>query len=814
MGTLLQDIRYSARLLLKRPGFTAVAILTLALGIGANTAIFSMVNSVLLRPLSYRDPQRLCLIREVIPQLSKFYPSIPANAPSFLIWQRDCKSFDQIAIVEARSMAFTGTGDPKEVPGAQGSANLFNVLGVQPALGRLFYPEEDQPGRDHVVILSSSFWYNEFHGDPRIIGKTIALDAVPYEIVGVLPPSFHFPKEEGLGTLTRFGAKTEFFKPLGIDTTHMGLVGDFDYAAIARLKPGVTQEEALAELNVVQAQIAKQSGQNVDLLANLVPLETQVVGPARRGLLLLLAAVGAVMLIVCVNLVNLLLARVPGRMREAAVRMALGATRARLVRQMLTETLLLSLGGGLLGVALAYNGLRWLMDVAPLGLQRLDEVQLDGRVLWFAFFLSVGTGALFGILPAWRMARADAQHALNANGGRMTEGRGPARMRQGLISLEVGLSTVLLILAGLLTTSLVRLLGVEKGFGTEHVLTAGVDLSSANYASPQDKIHFYDRVLAGAAAIPGVSAAGLVSELPLEGERHVSPVWAADAAKPSPAELPIVNYRFISQGYFEAMGIPLRRGRALQENDRDRDVAVVSASLAERLWPGQNPIGRQIYTTAGTHPTHEVVGVVGDIRTVRLDAAPVLMVYIPQWERPVAKAALVVRTTADPRAAVAAVREVIRKVDSSVPSVQVRPMAEVVSESVAARRFQLQLAGLFAGCALLLAALGIYGVVAYSVEQRRNEIGIRMALGAQARDVGKLVLDGGMRPVVIGLAIGIVAAVATAQLVRSLLFSVSATDPVTIAGVGIVIVFAAAMACYIPARRAMKVDPIVALRYE
>jgi putative ABC transport system permease protein len=814
MGTVLQDIRYSVRLLLKSPGFTAVAILTLALGIGANTAIFSIVNSVLLRPLAYRDPQRLYLIREIIPQFSKFYSSVPANAANFLIWQRDCKSFDQIAIVEARSMSFTGTEDPKEVPGAQGSANLFTVLGIQPMLGRLFYSEEDQPGRDHVLVLSNSFWRAEFHSDPKIIGKTIALDAAPYEVVGVLPPSFHFPKEEGLGSLTRFGTKTEFFKPLGIDTTHMGLVGDFDYAAIARLKPGVTREEALAELNVVQAQIAKQSGQNVDLLADLVPLEAQVVGPARRGLLLLLAAVGAVLLIVCVNLVNLLLARVPGRMREAAVRMALGATRARLMRQMLTETLLLSLGGGLLGVALAYNGLRWLVDVAPLGLQRLDEVQLDGRVLWFELFLSVGTGALFGILPAWRMTRADAQQALNANSGRMSEGRGPTRMRQALISLEVGLSTVLLILAALLTTSLVRLLGVDKGFGTEHVLTADVNLSSTNYASPENKIHFYDRVLAGAAAIPGVSAAGWVSELPLEGEMHVSHVWAAGVAEPPPAELPIANYRFISPGYFEAMGIPLRQGRTLQENDRNRDVALVSASLAERLWPGQDPIGRQIHTTAGTHPTHEVVGVVGDIRTVRLDEPPVLMVYVPEWERPVAKAALVVRTSGDPRAAAAAVREVIRKVDSSVPIVQVRPMAEVVSDSVAARRFQLQLAGLFAGCALLLAALGIFGVVAYSVEQRRNEIGIRMALGAQAGNVGTLVLGGGMKPVVIGLVSGIVAAVATGQLVRSLLYSVGATDPVTIAGVTLVIIFAAAMACYIPARRAMRVDPIVALRYE
>ena len=815
MGTLLQDIRYAIRLLLKNPGTTAVAVLTMALGIGANTAIFSMVNSVLLRPLSYREPQRLFLIREIVPQVSKFYPSLPANPANFLIWQRDCKSFDQIAIVESQSMAFTGAGEPKEISGAHGSANLFSVLGVQPMMGRQFLPEEDQPGRDHVVILTNSFWRTEFQGDPNIVGKTITLDGTPHEVVGILPASFHFPKEEGLGALTRFGAKTEFFKPLGRDIAHVGLIGDFDFAAIGRLKPGVTRAAALAELNVVQAQIAKQAGQkDVDLLADLVPLETQVVGPARRGLLLLQVAVGAVMLIVCVNLVNLLLARVPGRMREAAVRTALGATRARLVRQMLTETLFLGLGGGLLGVALAYEGLSWLVKAAPVGLQRLDEVQLDSSVLWFAFFLSVGTSMLFGILPAWRVARADAQQALKSSGGRTTESRGSLRMRGILISLEVGLSTVLLVIAGLLTTSLVRLLGVDKGFGSEQVLTAGVNLSSANFSAPETKIHFYDQALAGAAAIPGVSAAGWVSELPLEGESHVSHVWIT-GTEPPPTQMPIANYRFISPGYLQAMGIPLRSGRPIQANDRGRDVALVSASLAERLWPGQDPVGKTVQTTAGTHPgPHEVIGVVGDIRTVRLDEPPVMMLYVSQWERPTTKAALVVRTTADPRAAAAALREAIRKADSSVPIEQLRTMTEAVSESVAARRFQLQLAGLFAVSALLLAAMGIFGVVAYSVEQRRNEIGIRMALGAQIRDVGRLVLRGGMSPVVAGLAFGVAGAVATGRIVRSLLYSVNATDPLTIGGVVLVVLFAATLACYMPVRRAMRVDPIEALRYE
>jgi predicted permease len=813
MGALIQDVRYAIRLLKKSPGFTVVAILTLALGIGANTAIFSMVNGVLLRPLAYHEPQQLYLIREIIPQLSKFYPTLPANAATFKIWQRDCKSFDQIAIVDALAMNLTGRGDPQRLAGALSSANLFQTLGVQPMLGRLFLAEEDQPGHDHVVILTNSFWHNEFHSDPNIVGNSITLDGNSYEVVGVLPPTFHFPKEEGLGALTTFAANTEFFKPLGIDMSHVGLIGDFDFAAIARLKEGVAREAALAELNVVQAQIVKESGQKLDLLAELVPLEAQIVGPARRGLILLLAAVGAVMLIVCVNLVNLLLARMPARIREAAVRSALGATRGRLVRQMLTETLLLSVGGGLLGVAVAYYGLQWLVDAAPAGLQRLDEVQVDGRVLWFAFFLSLATGAIFGILPAWRIARADAQQALKTSGTRTTEGRGSLRMREMLIGLEVGLSTVLLILAGLLTASLFRLLGVEKGFATDHVLTVGVNLPAAAYPQADDKNHFYDQVLAGATAISGVSAAGWVSELPLEGESHVSAVSAVGDTTPA-TQQPIANYRFISRGYFEAMGIPLRQGRAIAESDRGRDVAIVSASLAARLWPGQDPIGKQVQTSAGSHPTHEVVGVVGDIRTVRLDDPPVLMIYISEWERPLAKASLVVRTPADPRVAAAAIREVIRRVDSSVPVVQIRPMAALISQSVAARRFQMTLAADFAVSALLLAALGIYGVVAYTVEQRRNEIGIRMALGAQAADVGRLVLRGGMTPVLAGLTAGVVVAIVAGELVRSLLYSVSVTDPVTIASVAIVVGIAGAMACWIPARRAMRVDPMVALRYE
>ncbi len=812
LENFFMDVRYGLRMLRKNPGFSAVAVLTLALGIGANTAIFSMVNSVLLRPLAYREAQQLYLVREIIPELSQTYPTLPANVPSFRIWQRECHSFESVAIVMPIDQTLTGYGEAEQISGGLASANLFDVLGITPELGRTFLPGEDAPVKSQVVVLTDAFWRDRFRGDPGIVGRSIILDGAPVQVVGVLPSSFRFPKGNQWGAIVEFPPRVNYFKPIGIDPKQLEALGDFDYAAIARLKRGVSVQQALAELNVIQARIAKDAKQGVGLRAEIIPLESEVVGTARRGLLLLLAGVGAVLLIVCLNLANLLLVRVPGRVREAGIRTALGASRARLVRQLLTESALLAILGGVLGIGLAYFGLRWLVAVAPANLPRIDEVHVDARVLWFTAFVSLLTGILFGALPAWRVAHTEPQQALKAGAVTITEGRPARRLRESLIGFEVGLGTLLLIMAGLLTVSMVRLLGVDKGFTTEHVLAVDVSLPPQSYTKPAQKEEFYNNVRAQVLALPGVKSAGWISKLPLEGQEQVEDIDVPGRTMRG-LQAPVANYRYVSPGYFQSMGIQLRQGRLIEQADRDRHVAVISESVANKVWPGENPLGKQF-----NKPLTEVIGVVADIRAVALDEPPLLMVYepigpaSPTWEG--LHASLVVRATIAPAALGTAVRGAIRSVGSGVPILHLRPMTEIVSESVGVRRFQMGLASLFAVFALLLAALGIYGVVGYSVAQRRQELGIRMALGAQGTDLRNLVLLQGMSPVVVGWAAGVLAALAAGGVTRSLLFGVTAQDPLTIASVTFVVLVTAALACYIPARRATKVDPMVALRYE
>jgi predicted permease len=815
--TLIQDIRYGLRMLAKSPGFTTVAVLTLALGIGATTAIFSMVNSVLLRPLAYREAQQLYLVREIIPELSRTYPTLPANVPNFRVWQRQCHSFAEVAIVTPMDMTLTGDGGAVQIPGARASANLFEVLGIVPELGRTFLSEEDNPGHDHVVVLTDSFWRDRFHGDPAILGRTITLDGSPFQVVGILPASFRFPKGTQWGSLVEFPTRTHYFKPLGLNAQQLEQLGEFDYAAIARLKPGTSAQQALAELNVVQARIDKDAKAGIGLRAEIIPLESQVVGTARRGLSLLLAGVGAVLLIVCLNLANLLLVRVPTRGREAGIRMALGASRGRLARQLLTESALLATVGGVLGVGLAYFGLRWLVAVAPANLPRIDEVHVDARVLCFTVLVSVLTGILFGGLPAWQVSHAAPQQALKAGAVTVTESHPARRLRESLIGFEVGVGTLLLIIAGLLTTSMFRLLGVDKGFTTEHVLTVDVSLPPQSYTKLEQKEAFYDSVLERVRALPGVNSAGWISRLPFEGQEQVSQIEVPGHLTMGSQPV-IANYRYISPGYFQSMGIQLRQGRMFEQTDRDRHVAIISESVAKKIWPGENPLGKQFKRGSEEKTPTEVIGVIADIRTVALDEPPLLMVYqpigpaSPNWWG--MRASLVVRATIRPESLGTAVRGAIRSMDSGVPILNLRPMTELVSESVGVRRFQMGLASIFAIFALLLAALGIYGVVSYSVARRRQELGIRMALGAQSSSLRNLVLREGMFPVVVGWAAGVLTAMVAGSVIRSLLFGVTAQDPITFACVTLVVLASAVLACYIPARRATKVDPMVALRYE
>jgi len=813
MSTLIYDVRYGVRAMRRSPAFTLVAVLTLALGIGANTAIFSLVDGVLLRPLSFRDSKQLYVIHEVIPQWANSYPLLDANLPDFQIWQKESHSFDGIAVAESTSMILTGVGEPEQIRGTRASANFLEILGVHPALGRAFRPEEDQTDHGLAVILTDSFWRTRFNSDGSVIGHAITLGGLPYTIVGVLPESFHFP-----GAVNGFSAHTQFLTPLnGLRSYEQDLIGEFDFTAIGRLKPQIAAELALAELNVIQAGIAKEAHADVDLRAAIAPLQAETVGSVRRGMILLLAAVGAVLLMICVNIANLLLARVPGRLREAGIRKALGASELRLVQHLLVENLLLALIGGSVGILLAYCGVHWLARFGPADIPRLSEVTLDARVLAFAVLATVMTAALFGPLPAWLVSRADLHATIGSGGRSVSENSRTRKLRTILVGAEVAMCSVLLIVAGLLGHSLLHLLHLDPGFGVEHVLAADVDLPPAAYEEPGKREAFYSAVLDGIRSLPGVRSAAWIGILPLEGQGSVSGINLPGSPLP-PQEAPIVNYRAVSADYFDAMSIPLFAGRAFDIHDRGRRQVIVSQSLARRLWPGKNAIGQRCVAEWAGLQLSDVIGVAGDIHN-QLDQPPPYMVYVADsWGQAVpgapGSASIVVRSAQDPAGIAGLVRDAIHHSGPDVPIVALRPMSHVVALNLEGRRFQLSLTSSFAGSALLLASLGIFAVLAYSVEQRRREFGIRTALGAQRSQLLAMVMKQGLRPVALGLAVGIVAALLGGRLLQSLAFGVSSFDPLTFVSVVVVILFVAAIACYIPARRAMTADPVVALRCE
>jgi putative ABC transport system permease protein len=807
------EIRYAIRGLSRDRSFAAMVVLSLALGIGANAAIFSLVNSVLLRPPAYRDPDRLVAIDQIVPKFAKLYPALPVNPAILFAWRKQATSLESIGVMEPTSVNLTGAGEPELLSGARVSANIFAVLGIQPRLGRSFMDGEDPSGHDRVAILADSLWRRRFHSDPAIVGRKILLNGTPHEVVGVLPASFRFPVGTGFAGLSA-AAKTEVFRPLGYGNDDLKLrFGDLNYWVTARLRPGVSISKARAELNVVQAGISATLPDNLDLHASVVPLQDYMVGDVRQGLVLLMSAVGAVLMILWVNLANLSLVRAAGRARDAAIRTALGASRGRLVRQSLFESLLLALTGGALGVALAYGGLRALLAAAPIDLPRLNEVHVDLRVLLFALGVSLAAGAVLGILPALRSAAASPFESLKSGSRTNTEGRRGLRIRNLLVSLEVGIGATLLVTAGLLIASFVRVMTVDKGFDVERVIALDMSLPSTRYPNDAPRAAFFRRVLDKAVAMPGVQSVALVSNLPLEGEIWIDIVGVEHDPRPL-LERPSTNVRFISPGYFQTLRIPLRDGRDFQEQDQKRKVAIISAGLAQRLWPGQNSIGRRLDNGNDEQSAMEVVGVTPDIRSTSLDHDPVNMMYIPYWQRAQRQGSLLVRTAMDPRGIAAALRNAIWAVDSEVPIPEVRTLEQVMERSVAQRRFQVMLVVLFAAAALALAAFGTYGVVSYAVARRRAEMGIRMALGATRRDVLAMVLRQGMMPVFAGLAAGAMAALAIGRSVASLLFQVSPRDPLAFTAAAAVLLLVSVAACLVPARRATRVDPTEALRCE
>jgi predicted permease len=817
--TFWNDLCLGFRLVRKHPIFSLVAVLTLAIGIGANTTIFSMVNGVLLRPLPFRQPDALYLIREVVPMMGRANGSWPANLRNFDAWQRQTSSFEQMAVVEPLSLDWNSSGEAKQLDGAHASSNLFDVLGVRPRIGRNFLPTEDAPGHDQVVIITDTFWRDELHADPLVLGKAITLNGSSYEVVGVLPSSFRFPKGSELGARIQFSSKVAFFKPLGMDPNQGGLLGNFRFAAIARLRPQVSFSQARADLGVVFAGIARQAGRNsgrkVELEPEIIPLQSEILGSSRNGLLLLLASVSAVLLIVCVNLASLLLARASGRMHDMAMRSVLGATRSRLISSMVVETLPLSLTGGIAGIAFAAIALRWLVTVAPIDLPRLSEVHLDFRVFLFAFGLSLLSGVLVGALPAWRCSRVDPQRILSSAGARTTGDRSVLWMRHALVGAEVALTVILLVFAGALTESLFRLLRVDKGFDVDRVLTVDVALPPQGYSQPADRLQFYERVQSALRELPMVATAGWVSKLPLEGQANTLVVNVPGQVSQDYEKL-MANYRQTSPGYFESIGIPLIEGRLFETRDQGKNVAVISRTVATLVWPGEDPIGKQFHPGPDSAPLAEVIGVVGDIRTVRLDQPPISMVYIPYWGVQAPQAAsLVIRTSANNADLIAAnIRNQIRKIDPAVPILSIRSMQQIVSESVSGRRFQMMLADLFAGCALFLAALGIYSVVSYSVEQRRFEMGLRMALGATPSNLRRLIIKTSLTPVAIGLFAGVAASLLLGKLISSLLFGVRSSNPLMILAVCFAVLVIGVAACSVPTARISRIDPMTALRNE
>ena len=790
--------------------FALMIVLSLAVGIGGNTAIFSLVNGVLLQPPDFPHPERLVALTQWAPKLLKSYPALPVNIGIYAEWRKQISSFEGIGIAQASVFNLTGSGQPEQVRGAIVSSTIFPVLGVQPKLGRGFTDQEDQSGHDQVVVLADSLWRRRYQADPSIVGRKILVDGKPNEVVGVLPATFNFPREEKFGART-LGENLEIYRPLGYDSGDLKLrMGDFNFWTTARMRPGVSAARAQAELNVVQAAISKQIPGDLDLHATLIPLQERIVGDVRQGLVLLMAAVGAVLLVLCVNLANLSLARAAGRVRDAAIRTALGASRRRLLTQSIAESTLLSLTGGALGVVLAYWGLRALLAAAPIDLPRLQEVHVDSHVLLFALAVSLLTGLIFGALPALRSVRSAPMETLKSAGRGHTEGRGGLRVRNLLVGLEVGLSAALLVTAGLLIASFVRLVAVDKGFQVDRVLAMNLSMLSTKYPKAPERAAFFERVLEKAVHMPGVQSASVVSALPLMGETWIDIVGKEHDTRPV-VELPSTNVRFISPRYFQTLRVGLRDGRDFDEQDHNRKVAIVSASLAQRLWGPENPVGRKLEDNG---QTLEVIGVTPDFRSTSLDREPVNMLYIPYWQRPRLGASLLVRTAMDPRSIANTLRAAVWQIDGEVTVPEVRTLEEVLSRSVGQRRFQMLLVALFALAALALAAFGTYGVLSYAVTRRTGEMGIRMALGAQRSDVLGMVLRQGMMPVLAGLAAGAASAIAFGRYLESLLFHVSPRDPLAFAVSGAVLLIVSVAACLVPARRATRVSPIDALRFE
>ena len=812
MNGLLQNIRYAFRQLRKSPGFAAIAVLTLALGIGANTAIFSVVNTVLLRPMPYKNADHVVTIwGENKP---KGYDLDLVSPLDYADWRSQSRSFESMGAATDMMYTLTGVGEPAAVIGYQFSLDFFDVLGVPPLLGRTFARDEDQPGKNQVVVLNYRLWRTRFGGDRAAIGRTATLDGKPYMIIGVMPASFQYPP--GVELWTPLVISPDLAKDRGIRWLRI----------MARLKAGVTRQQAATEMTTIASRLEHEyPATNKDQGARLVPLRELTSGDARPALLVLLTSVGLVLLIACSNLANLLLSRAIRRRREIAVRTALGASRWRIVGQLLTESLLLSVIGGALGLVIAYWAANALVGMFPstisnLSLPKIDSIPIDGWVLGFALLISILTGAIFGLAPALLASHIGAHESLKEAGRGGSSGVTGKRFRNAVVVFEMAIALTLLLAAGLMTKSLVRLVSADLGFRSDHVLTFRVILPKYRYSNDAQRLAFHNESVKRIQALPSVKSAGTVTFLPLSGwwgTREVS-----DAQRPSQPGLksPLPVWSAVSPDYFRSLRIPLLQGREFADSDAATapSVAILSAGLAHTLWPNGDPLGRRVIVQGSDKPK-EVIGIVGDVHQLGIanpgeNSDPTSEVYLPYGQAPAPVLGFVVQTSANPLDLVNEVRRAISEVDKGQPISFVEGMDQLASESIALPRASMILLAVFAGMALVLTAIGVYGVLSYSAGQRTQEIGVRIALGAARRDVLLLVIAEGIRLTIIGVTLGTIGAISFARLLGSLLYGVKSSDPAILVAVPITLATVALAASYIPARRASKLDPIIALRYE
>ncbi len=805
METLWQDLKYGIRMLTSAPLFTLVAVLTLALGAGANTAIFSVINGILLRPLPYAQPERLMFFTEWSEQV----PEMSFSVANFKDVRDQNTRFESMVAYNGQDYVLTGEGDPERLRGRRATIGLLPTLGIQPILGRGFTPEEDKPGGERVVLLAEGYWTRRFARDPNILGRKLALNGESYSVIGVLPGRMH-------GSWRR----TDVFTSLGRLEDDLG--GEKNRGnhpgiyVIARLKPGATEEQGRTEILGIARRLSEQyPASNARQSMTVQSLHHAIVGDVQRALVVLLAAVAFVLLIACVNVANLLLGRAAVRQKEIGVRMAMGAGRGRLMRQLLTESVLLSVIGGSLGLLLAYASVKWLVASLPTSVPRVEEIRMDAGVLAFTGAISILIGLLFGIIPAWKVTRTNLHDTLK-EGGRGTPGAGHHRVRSVLAVTEISLALVLLVGAGLMLRSFFRVMHADPGFNAEGVLTAVVSLPQTKYKEPVQVRNFIDQVLQNVKAMPGVQAAG--STLPLLGGWQSSFI-VEGRPEPPPGQKPSSDISRVSTDYFRAMGVRLLKGREFTERDNADapPVCIIDETFARTFWPNEDPLGKKIkFGRADDKEAKwmEVVGVVAHVKNYGVDQSSRVETYYPYMQRPIGFFTLVIRTAGSPTSLIPGVRQAVIAVDRDVPISEVQTLAEIVADNTAERRMSAVLLAIFAALALLLAAVGIYGVMSYSVSQRTQEIGIRMALGAQPRHILRMILGHGAIVAGVGVVLGLAAAFGLARLIASLLFQVSTTDPPTFAVVPILLMAVALLACYVPARRATRVDPMIALRNE